>query len=61
MIQVLILEEKLENKDAEIQRLKQELQQQNQGTVDETTETVVYEKDADEDDIKPMDSENEKL
>ncbi|MFS7999464.1 putative WTAP/Mum2 family protein [Helianthus anomalus] len=53
----LILEEKLENKDLEIQRLKQELQQK-QGKV---TETVVSNKDGDEDDIKPMDAENETL
>ncbi|KAJ0643732.1 putative WTAP/Mum2 family protein [Helianthus annuus] len=53
----LILEERLENKDLEIQRLKQELQQK-QGKV---TETVVSNKDGDEDDIKPMDAENETL
>ncbi|KAI7748865.1 hypothetical protein M8C21_024952, partial [Ambrosia artemisiifolia] len=51
----LILEEKLENKDLEIQRLKQELQQK-QGKV---IETVVPNKDGDEDGIKPMDDENE--
>ncbi|GKA32083.1 FKBP12-interacting protein of 37 kDa [Tanacetum coccineum] len=56
---VLTLEEKIEDKDAEIQRLKQELQQKD-GMVDETTETVVNKEDPNEDDIKPMDSENEK-
>ncbi|KAI3499458.1 hypothetical protein L1887_35259 [Cichorium endivia] len=44
---VVILEEKLENKDAEIQRLKEEL----------LTETVDH-KDANEDNIKPIDSQN---
>ncbi|PWA92436.1 pre-mRNA-splicing regulator WTAP [Artemisia annua] len=56
---VLTLEEKIEDKDAEIQRLKQELQQK-EGMVDETTETVVNKEDPNEDDTKPMDSENEK-
>ncbi|KAK9054539.1 hypothetical protein SSX86_025617 [Deinandra increscens subsp. villosa] len=55
----LILEDKLENKDLEIQRLKQELQQkQQQGKV---TETVVHNKGGDEDDINPMSTEDEKL
>lgn len=62
MFQVLILEEKIENKDAEIQRLKQALQhKQQQGTIDVATETEVFDKDADEDDIKPMDSEIESV
>ncbi|KAK1422352.1 hypothetical protein QVD17_25415 [Tagetes erecta] len=51
----LILEEKLENKDLEIQRLKQELQQKQS----KVTETVVCNKDGDKDDINPMDTENE--
>ncbi|KAI3765864.1 hypothetical protein L2E82_15910 [Cichorium intybus] len=45
---VVILEEKLENKDAEIQRLKEEL----------LTETTVDQKDGNEDNIKPSDSQN---
>ncbi|XP_076903978.1 FKBP12-interacting protein of 37 kDa-like [Bidens hawaiensis] len=53
----LVLEEKLENKDVEIQRLKQDLEQK-QGKV--VTETVVCDKD-DEENINPMDTENEKL
>nr|GEY27725.1 FKBP12-interacting protein of 37 kDa-like [Tanacetum cinerariifolium] len=56
---ILTLEEKIEDKDAEIQRLKQELQQKD-GMVDETTQTLVNQEDPNEDDIKPMDSENEK-
>ncbi|KAI3777619.1 hypothetical protein L1987_47419 [Smallanthus sonchifolius] len=53
----LVLEEKLENKDLEIQRLKQELQQKQP----KVTETVVSNKDSDEDDINTMSTENEKL
>ncbi|KAD2806049.1 hypothetical protein R6Q59_028953 [Mikania micrantha] len=53
----LILEEKLENKDLEIQRLKQELQQK-QGKV---TKRVVCNKDGDEDDTNPLSIEIEKL
>ncbi|XP_071710051.1 FKBP12-interacting protein of 37 kDa-like [Rutidosis leptorrhynchoides] len=59
---VLILEEEIENKDAEIQRLKQALQHKQLGTIiDETTEAIAFDNDADEDEIKQADSEIESV
>ncbi|KVH98194.1 FKBP12-interacting protein of 37 kDa [Cynara cardunculus var. scolymus] len=57
---VLILEEKLEDKDSEIQRLRQLLQQK--GMVEETTETAAAaadKKDTDEDATVSVEAEND--
>ncbi|XP_071731709.1 FKBP12-interacting protein of 37 kDa-like isoform X2 [Rutidosis leptorrhynchoides] len=54
---VLILEEEIENKDAEIQRLKHALQHTQQYRIDDSTKTLAFDKDADEDDVKRTDSE----